>query len=625
MYGWIRDFLSDRTIQVRVGRELSDTFVLQNGTPQGSVLSPILFLVMINDLPDSGNDVKLSIFADDCCMWRSGDKLANDSEIIQKYFDKFQVWCNRWGFRISETKTTAVVFTTKRKQQNDIELKIGNNNIRLENSVKFLGMIFDRRLTWAEHIKYISERCNKRLNLLRALSGTDWGASKKTLLTLYRSLIRSIIDYGSEAYDSTSQTQKQIIDQIQSKALRICCGAMIYTPVAALQVECGEMPLQLRRQELQLRYAMKLGNDNENPTASIMHDDGLNYKTYPTGREPFMEKTKKIREIIGTPENIIPDKPPEYPHWERHMLTIDTTLVQARRSGSDGSERSATEFVFGGIVEDTMRKYRNSIQIFTDGSVIKNNCAICYQIPSLNISESFRLSNDLSIITVECTAILYALKRANELKTGNDVTVYTDCLEVVNSLNAEGPKTTTYIVNSIRDHVHEMYYGNGIQTNIVWILGHAGIVGNETADDGARIATTREQVDIIIPASMTDAKSRIRKYIDDEWQQQWSLSTKGCHYRGLEPTISRKIKFSCSNRKRETIQTRLRLGKCWLNEYLKVIGRHADGNCVRCMKPETIEHFTMECVLNSDLISEIKKQLHEPENINEHHNNLEKQ
>ena len=149
-------------------------------------------------------------------------------------------------------------------------------------------------------------------------------------------------------------------------------------------------------------------------------------------------------------------------------------------------------------------------------------------------------------------------------------------------------------------------HGNGIRTNIVWIPGHAGIVGNETADVGARIATTRDQVDIIIPASMTDAKSRIRKYIDDEWQQQWSLSTKGCHYRGLEPTISRKVKFSCSNRKRETIQTRLRLGKCWLNDYLKVIGRHADGNCVRCKKPETIEHFIMECVLNSDLISEIK-------------------
>ena len=54
---------------------------------------------------------------------------------------------------MSETKTTAVIVTTKRKQQTDIELKIGNKKIRLEHSVKFLGMIFDRRLTWAEHIK----------------------------------------------------------------------------------------------------------------------------------------------------------------------------------------------------------------------------------------------------------------------------------------------------------------------------------------------------------------------------------------------------------------------------------------------------------------------------------------
>ena len=135
-------------------------------------------------------------------------------------------------------------------------------------------------------------------------------------------------------YDGSSQTQKQIIDQIQSKALRICCGAMISTPVAALQVECGEMPLQLRRREMQLRYALKLTNNQENPTSSIMNDCRQNSKTYPTGKEPFMEKTKELREIIGAPENIISDKLPKYPHWERDMLTIDTTLIQAKHNNS---------------------------------------------------------------------------------------------------------------------------------------------------------------------------------------------------------------------------------------------------------------------------------------------------
>ena len=57
----------------------------------------------------------------------------------------------------------------KHEPEKNVELKIGDKNIRFEKSVKFLGMIFDRRLTWNEHISYVVERCKKRLNLLRAL------------------------------------------------------------------------------------------------------------------------------------------------------------------------------------------------------------------------------------------------------------------------------------------------------------------------------------------------------------------------------------------------------------------------------------------------------------------------
>ena len=179
MYWWINDFLTDRTIQVKIGNEFSRVVQLENGTPQGSVLSPVLFLIMINDLPDPEDEVKLSIFADDCSIWISGRNVNRDASILQSYFNKYQDWCNEWGFRISKSKTTAVVFSKKIDPEKEIELKIYNDNITFKNSVKFLGVIFDRKLTWNKHIKYIVARCNKRINLLRALTGTDWGANKK--------------------------------------------------------------------------------------------------------------------------------------------------------------------------------------------------------------------------------------------------------------------------------------------------------------------------------------------------------------------------------------------------------------------------------------------------------------
>ena len=93
----------------------------------------------------------------------------------------------------------------------------------------------------AEHIKYTADKCKKILNLMRCLSGQGWGADKTTLLMIYRALIRSKIDYGCIAYNSTCAKQhKEKLDNIQSAALRICCGAMKGTAIASLQVECGE-------------------------------------------------------------------------------------------------------------------------------------------------------------------------------------------------------------------------------------------------------------------------------------------------------------------------------------------------------------------------------------------------
>jgi len=79
-----------------------------------------------------------------------------------------------------------------------IDLTINNQLVKIDNKAKFLGLVIDSKLNWNEHIKYLEEKCKKRLNLMRAVAGNTWGANKKSLL--YRSLIRSVIDYGSIAY-----------------------------------------------------------------------------------------------------------------------------------------------------------------------------------------------------------------------------------------------------------------------------------------------------------------------------------------------------------------------------------------------------------------------------------------
>jgi len=185
-------------------------------------------------------------------------------------------WADSWGMKIFSQKSCGVVFTHKIDQKVKTPLQLGKHPLKMETSVKFLGMVFDSRLSWMKHCQYVEERCKTRLNFMRSITGTKWGASKTCLLILYKALIRSVLDYGAIALTNACQSAQRILDSVQSRALRICCGAMKFTSIAAMQVECGEPPLDIRRLRQQLNYSIKLNNSTNNPAVQIMKDNWTN-------------------------------------------------------------------------------------------------------------------------------------------------------------------------------------------------------------------------------------------------------------------------------------------------------------------------------------------------------------
>ena len=217
IYQWIKDFLSGRTFQVRIGDKLSDRYKQSNGTPQGSVISPVLFLMAINDFPDGGTNIKKSIFADDAAIWKTGRHLETIRKQLQDTMTKIETWWLEWGFSLSTEKTVGVVFWETNKPD-QISIKLNKQEIKFEKQAKFLGMIMDQRLTWKPHVEYIKSKCQRTLNLMRCLSGQHWGADKICLLTIYRTFIRSRLDYGSIAIQSASDSIKKKMDKNPSSS-----------------------------------------------------------------------------------------------------------------------------------------------------------------------------------------------------------------------------------------------------------------------------------------------------------------------------------------------------------------------------------------------------------------------
>ena len=130
---------------------------------------------------------------------------------------------------------------------------------------KVLSNVFDHKLSFIPHIKHLKDKCIKALNLLRVLAHTSWGADQETLLHLYRSLIRSKLDYGCIVYGSARGSYLRMFDPIQNHAVRLCLGAYRTSPASSLPMEANEPPLYFRQKKLSLQYCIKLSCNYNNP------------------------------------------------------------------------------------------------------------------------------------------------------------------------------------------------------------------------------------------------------------------------------------------------------------------------------------------------------------------------
>src|SRR6267154_1581528 len=144
-YKFIKNFLTDRINIVKIGTSFSSLFALQNGTPQGSSLSPLLFLIMTNDFPKLSKFTSDALFADDCTIWRSGRNIDQIVHHLQEDLEVISKWVTKWGLSINVEKTTAIIFTKSKINVSNFKLKVGQSTIVIKNSCKLLGVVFDKQ------------------------------------------------------------------------------------------------------------------------------------------------------------------------------------------------------------------------------------------------------------------------------------------------------------------------------------------------------------------------------------------------------------------------------------------------------------------------------------------------
>jgi hypothetical protein len=261
---WIRNYLNERTFQVRVQSTKSINHKIKCGVPQGSVLGPLLFNIFIDDLTDQISTADKGLFADDLTIWTSSQNIETIEKNLQQALEEIGAWSSIWRLKVSNTKTVSTLFTRINGQgKRKLDLTLNKNKIKTENKPKLLGLIMDKNLTFHDHIKEINDRLQRRINMMRSIRGKSWGASSKLLLTTYKTLIRPIIEYVPFVKYSASNTSMMTLELLQRKAIKIA----LRLPISAPNQEAYKLAridnISDRFETLSKRYLQKASESNQ--------------------------------------------------------------------------------------------------------------------------------------------------------------------------------------------------------------------------------------------------------------------------------------------------------------------------------------------------------------------------
>ena len=219
----IKSFLANRSFQVRVGDTRSSPRPISSGVPQGSVLGPLLFLIFINDIPleNNKNSSYSMLYADDLTCLFIFKKPGHISCAIKRYLKLLELWLSKWRLKLSISKCSYTIFSNNRSCKKRFDLRVNSQKIEHKSTLKVLGAIFDASLTFCEQVKEIRAKCLNRVNLLKVLCHREWNLTKSTLITLYKSLIGSIIDYHSHIIHCLSKENLYKLQTIRNRCIRL--------------------------------------------------------------------------------------------------------------------------------------------------------------------------------------------------------------------------------------------------------------------------------------------------------------------------------------------------------------------------------------------------------------------
>lgn len=574
---FIRGFISNRKIKVRIGNSMSAEFDVEEGIPQGSVLSCTMFMIAMNNVNEYiPRNINYSIYVDDLTIYSSGSTTGLIERRLQLGKSRLQEWCRKTGFSFSIDKTCSLHICRKQNcPKLAPNLKLNNINVKNFEEKKYLGLIFDKSFTWKPHITKLRKQGNKTLDLLKHLSHQSWGADRQSLLNLYLMLLKPVIDYGIEIYSSTAKTYMNSVSSLQNGAIRVATGAFRSSPIPSIHADSGILPMKFYNERKILNTFLRIACNPSHPLYLTALDEDYN----PCEKSFFTRARKLLIEYDIDVNGVMTEETLNAHPWGKNGVTSCREMHQYKKSDTTNNELRHR-------FNEHFKTHENDLCIFTDGS--KTDTGVGYALVTEGEKISRRIENHSSIHTAELLAISSAINFAIQNTNNHIITIATDSrssIDAILKFNNNNP-----IVVQINNKLSSC----NRQLNICWAPSHVGISLNEAADKAAKEASMHGEIwPTLLPRcdfkKLVESKSRRR------WATIWrNIPPESNKLRRHKDFIAPYKITNFSDRHWERTLCRVRIGHTRLTHNFLMEGT-GQPYCEYCIVPLSIYHIVLEC------------------------------
>ena len=490
---WIADYLANRRQFIRL--EEGEVYVnVQKSTPQGGALSPFLWNLLIDPLITFlGPAVDMiQAYADDIVFGVTADTWGDIEDKANRVLQSIHLWISERRLEINPSKSNVIVYSAKRRAP-IVKLKYDNVELVQESKLRYLGVIFQRTLSWHHHIEYIAAKATKALNHLTAIVRRNWGLQATFVAALYKGAVEPIMTYGAIAWcnATTIKSRMKPLQRVQRLAARMagCVGNQVCNEDLLNLV--GFLPIDLRLQELAHVAWVKACNSEDNACQTTK------------------ERKNDSSSHFSSPQQLL--------LWDK-VLKLSSECIQTETCALKCRLKKNTPEKLITIGDSTSCDLSVGINYFTDGSRSFDDTGAAYvkMVDGQEVeSWTTSLHPSNTVHRAELCAIAAALMDIEQCSYDSSK-IFSDSQAALASLTK--PSNEKWI-EEIRMRLIRL--GRTKDIELHWIKGHAGVTGNETADGLAKLISTARPTTLLLPMSSTQVKALIKNHVNEIWQERW--------------------------------------------------------------------------------------------------------